>query len=406
MTNVLKLTKMDPRIHVKAYGSVQIFGFDEPEVHCDIKSSQLATLVEKDGQVFVTANASCVLKVPLSASIEIEKVMGSAKITAIENKIEVSKVFGNLVLLDIGTATVEKVGGNFSVRKAAGNVQVEKVAGNLTVEDVAAFICERVGGNCRIKNISGNFNIYKAGGKFVGQSIQEFSGDSKIGGSYTAHKIQMAGELNVGGKIKLRDVRFSDDLQLKAGGSIDVVIDQNQTDVHFKLRSGDEKIRIKNQGELKEHMKGTYDFQIGSELITVTMAAGGSILLSDENNGDQDVVGDLSDEFDFEESAFSEMIRDRVESATKMAEAKVKSAEIHLEQIRERLEEQRGIDLDFGFGESEKRGRSQGMPISPVKRPVGKKGATDEERLMILQMLQDKKISVEEAEKLFRALEE
>jgi hypothetical protein len=120
----------------------------------------------------------------------------------------------------------------------------------------------------------------------------------------------------------------------------------------------------------------------------------------------EEILGDLSDQFEFEESAFDEMIRSRVDSATKMAEAKVKSAEIRLEQIREKLEKQRGIDIDFGFGESEKRVRPPGTPIPPVKRAAGKKGATDEERLMILQMLQDKKISVEEAEMLFRALEE
>jgi hypothetical protein len=36
---------------------------------------------------------------------------------------------------------------------------------------------------------------------------------------------------------------------------------------------------------------------------------------------------------------------------------------------------------------------------------VGKKGATDEERLMILKMLEEKKITVEEAEKLFKVLD-
>ena len=121
---------------------------------------------------------------------------------------------------------------------------------------------------------------------------------------------------------------------------------------------------------------------------------------------EEEIVGDLSDKFEFEESAFDEMIRSRVESATKVAEAKVKSAEIRLEQIREKLEKDRGYGLDFDFSESDMRTRGPQSPIPPVQRPTGKKGASDEERLMILQMLQDKKISVEEAETLFRALEE
>jgi hypothetical protein len=406
MTQILKLTKEDPLVHVKAYGSVQIFGIDEPEVRCDIKSPDLATLVEEEGQVFVTVNASCDLYIPSTASLEIEKVMGSAKIIGIRNKIDVSKVFGNLVLFDIDSANVEKVGGNFSVRQAPSLVHVNKVAGNLTVEDVDSFVCEKVGGNCRIKNVSGTLDIQKAGGKFLGQSIIKIVGGTKIGGSFTARDLQLSGDLDVGGRIRLVNADFADDQKLRAGGNIDVIITGEERDYIFKLRSGDEMIKIKVQEDDIEHRGSTYDYQIGQGVVTVTLAAGGNVSLTDLTDFEEEIVGDLSDQFEFEESAFSEMIHDRVQSATKMAEARVKSAEIHLEKIKERLEKQRGIDLDFGFGESEQSGRSQEPSVPHVKRPVGKKGATDEERLMILQMLQEKKITVEEAETLFRALEE
>jgi len=406
MTHTLNIKENDPLVHLKAYGSVQIFGIDENEVRCDIESPQLATLVEEDGQVFITANDSCDLYLPVSASIEIEKVMGSAKITRIKNKIEVTKVFGNLVLFDIDTAVVEKVGGNFSVSKTAGRVQVEKVAGNLTVEDVDTFVCEKIGGNCQVKNVSGSLDIQKAGGKFLGEAIGNLIGGTKIGGSFTARGIQLSGDLNVGGRIKLENVGFTNDQNTRAGGNIDVTLADGQKDFIFKLRSGDGRIRIKVQEDDIEHRGGTYEYQIGEGKMTVTLVAGGRISLMDQVDSHEEILGDLSDQFEFEESAFDEMIRSRVDSATKMAEAKVKSAEIRLEQIRERLEKQRGIDIDFGFGENEKRVRPPGTPIPPVKRSAGKKGATDEERLMILQMLQDKKISVEEAEILFRALEE
>ncbi len=405
MTHILKLSKSDPLIHVKAYGSVQILGIEEPEVHCEIGSPQLATLVEKDNEVFVTANASCDLRVPVSSSIKIEKVMGSAKISEINNNIDIERAFGNLVLYDIESANVEKVGGNFSVRQAKSHVQVEKVAGNLTAEDVESFACEKVGGNCRIKNVANNLHLAKAGGKFVGQSIREFAGNSKIGGSFTAHSMHLGGALQVGGSIKLRNVTFSGDPNLRAGGNIDVVFGKSQDNTKFIMRSN-AKIRIKTQDKDETRIKGTCDYQLGDGLMSVNMAAGGSIYLSDQLNGVEDVVGDLSDEFNFEESAFSEMIRDRIDSATKMAEAKVKSAEIRLEQIREKVEKQRGFGLDIDFGEGGSSVRTPETPPPPVQRPAGKKGATDEERLMILQMLQDKKISVEDAETLFRALEE
>lgn len=406
MTQILNLTIKDPLVRVKAYGSIQIFGTEETEVRCVIKSPQLATLIKEEGQVLITANASCDLHVPTGASIEIEKVMGSAKISKIQGKIDIAKVFGNLVLGDIGTADVEKVGGNFSVRKAQGPVQVEKVAGNLTVEDVESFICEKVGGSCQVKNVSGSLDIQKAGGKFLGQSIGDLVGGTKIGGSFTARGLQLCGDLNVGGRIKLTNVDFADDQNIRAGGSIDVTLSEVQKDLIFKLRSGDGKIRVKVQGDDIEHRGGTYQYQIGQGQMTVTLASGGHVFLTDQVDLEEEVVGDLSDQFEFEESAFSEMIRDRVESATKMADVKVKSAEIRLEKIREKLEKQRGFGLDFDFGEGEKRVKTPEVPTTPIQRPGSKKGATDEERLMILQMLQEKKITVEEAETLFRALEE
>jgi len=95
---------MEPVIHLKAYSGVQVYGIDQPEVRCDINSSQLATLVEEDGQVYVTINASCTVEVPSNSSLVIEKGMGSVKIKNIHNKIDIEKVLGNLVLNDIEKA--------------------------------------------------------------------------------------------------------------------------------------------------------------------------------------------------------------------------------------------------------------------------------------------------------------
>jgi hypothetical protein len=257
-----------------------------------------------------------------------------------------------------------------------------------------------------VKNVPGSLDIQKAGGNFTGQSIGNLVDGTKVGGSFTARDIHLSGDLNVGGRIKLTNVDFSNDQNIRAGGNVNVTLADEQKDLVFKLRSGDGKIRLKVQGDDIEHKGGTYEYQVGQGGMIVTLASGGKICVSDQLDLDEEIVGDLSDQFEFEESAFDEMIRNRVESATKMAEAKVKTAEIRLEQIREKLESQRGFGLDINFGESEQKSRTTEAPRPPVQRAAGKKGATDEERLMILQMLQDKKISVEEAETLFRALEE
>jgi hypothetical protein len=90
-----------------------------------------------------------------------------------------------------------------------------------------------------------------------------------------------------------------------------------------------------------------------------------------------------------------------------LAEAKVRATEIRLGKLHEKLENEFGFKLDIDLGKDVPdvpTPPSVHAPI-PVSRPAGKKGATDEERLMILKMLQDKQISVEEAENLFKVLE-
>ena len=208
MTHILNLTRDDPVIHLKAYGGVRIKGVDQADVQCEIDAPQLATLVEEDGHVYVTVNASCQLTVPMASSIEIERGMGSIKVENITNEIRIEKVLGNLILFEVGSASVEKVGGNFSVRKATGPVQIEKVAGTLVVEEVAAFACEKVGGHCYAKNVQGNFSLEKAGGNFLGQSLDGLTSVGKVGGSFIARDIQLKGDLNAGGKLELINFDF------------------------------------------------------------------------------------------------------------------------------------------------------------------------------------------------------
>ena len=408
MTHILHLTQDEPVIHLKAYGGVQIEGIDEPEVQCDIAAPQLATLVEEDGHVYVTVNSSCRLRVPSSSSIEIERGMGSVKVANIKKQISIEKVLGNLVLFDIHAATIAKVGGNFSVRKSEGPVEIEKVAGNLVVEDAASFRCEKVGGNCKVRNVQGDFTLEKAGGKFLAEGIGGLTSITKVGASFVARDLQLAGDLKAGGRIKLENISLPEDLGLRAGSDIHLVLREGAADMAFSIRSGAHRIRIKTELDDLDIRDGSYDYQMGDDLKSHSLSAGGGVSITDSLENGEDIVGDLSDQFTFEESPFSELIQERVDSATRKAEAKIRTAEIRLEQIRERVEKNRGFNIDVELGDRSSREKAQapGQPVPPVTRPAGKKGASDEERLMILKMLEDSKITVDEAETLFKALED
>ncbi len=406
MIQNLQLTRDDPVIHLKAYGGVKIKGVAKAEVACEINAPQLATLVEEDGHVYITVNAACSMTVPEKSSLEIEKGMGSIKITGVHNKIRIEKALGNLVLNDVGEVKVEKIGGNFAVHQASGGVHVEKVGGNLFLSDLGSFAGEKIGGNCTAKAIRGDFVLEKMGGEFKGQDIAGHLRVERAGGSFTARAVMLTGSLHTGGDIRLMDFDLAESqLDLRAGGDIHLELGEDFTAANFVMRSAGQDIRIKLNDDDISMTAHNYDYSMDGAEREVEIAAGGSISLSELADSEGDVVGDLSDNFVYEESAFSELIRERVESATRRAEAKVKAAEVRLDQIRERVEKHRGFNINVDLGGGDRSERPE-QPVPPVSRPAGKKGASDEERLMILKMLQDKKITVDEAEQLFKALEE
>lgn len=407
MAHVLNLTRDDPIIHLKAYGGVKIKGVEQLEVTCEIDAPQLATLVEENGHVYVTVNSACRLQVPVKSSIEIERGMGSVMIETITGSISIEKVLGNLVLIDIDRAVVEKVGGNFAARKTSGIIKIEKIAGSLTVDDVHTILCEKVGGNCILHNVHGDCRIEKAGGKCLAQNVAGQAVFAKFGGNLKAREINLQSDVKVGGNIELINCKFANDLSLLAGGNVSIALLEDQTGLTMGIRSGGHDIKINAHGEEIQTRGTEYDYQLGDGGVKISVGAGGSVSVIDAPKQGEDIIGDLSNRFTFEESAFSELIKERIDTATRRAEAKVKAAEIRLGQIQDRVEKFRGININVGFGDDEDGDVPPipKQPVPPVSRPAGKKGATDEERLMILKMLQDGTISVDEAETLFKAME-
>ena len=408
MTQKMNLTSDQPIVHIKAYGGIIMEGHDQNEIVCEIEAPQLATMVEENGHVYITVNSSCSVTLPMLSSIIIERGMGSIEIRNIKNKIEIEKALGNLLLKEIKEAAVEKVGGNFAVRKATGSVTVEKVGGNLVLEDVGSFTCEKIGGSCFSRNIQGDLTLEKAGGSVKAQNIGGVIRISRLGGSFIAKDVTVGEDIRAGGDILIKNFEIGKkDLSFKAGGCIHLEFGDDFGGCAFSMHSGVHQIRIALGNDDLSIGEESYDYQMGNTDRIVEMAAGGDISLTGISDPGEDVVGDLSDFFDFEKSPFSEMIRDRIDYATRKAEAKVRAAQIRLDQMQDRLEKKRfpKIHTDFEAIMGKLSPERPEPPMPPVSRPAGRKGASDEERLMILKMLQDKKITVDDAEKLFIALE-
>jgi hypothetical protein len=153
---------------------------------------------------------------------------------------------------------------------------------------------------------------------------------------------------------------------------------------------------------------------LGSGAAKIELSAGGDVRLTNQAN-----AAESADEFgnfaglNFDWSGFGERISRQVERATgqaarraeeaarragKLAEDAARRAERHAERHARRW----GGRVNFGPGPSWDFG-PKGVPTPPgvpKSEPVA-----DEERMAILKMLQEKKITSEQAEQLLRALE-
>jgi len=130
---------------------------------------------------------------------------------------------------------------------------------------------------------------------------------------------------------------------------------------------------------------------LGSGGAAINLQAEGDVMVTSRESDWESAA-----EFDFGGSwplpdDFSERINRRVQEATKRATMRAEAA---ARRVEERVHQQHARRFSFNW--------TPGHPVPPVP-PV--EPVSDEERMTILRMLQEKKITAEEAEKLLSALE-
>jgi hypothetical protein len=164
------------------------------------------------------------------------------------------------------------------------------------------------------------------------------------------------------------------------------------------LSAGDaDDIRVEMPGVPKRDGSNPRSVVLGSGGAAINLEAEGDVMVTSRESEWASAA-----EFDFGGNwplpdDFSERINRRVQEATgraqRQAEAAMRRAEDNMRRAESDMRRMRGRRFSFNW--------SGGRPPSaPPVEPV-----SDEERMTILKMLQDKKISAEEAEKLLSALE-
>ncbi len=353
------------------HGDLHVMGWERAEVLARARSDSDLSLDQRGDQIMLTCHDDCVLRVPQSASLDLVNVMGDARVRMVRGALTVRRA-GDLAVHGAGPTTVETVSGDCVVKAIAGDLQVNRVGGDLSARDVQGqFVATAVGGDIRIGGIAG-------------------MATASAGGDISLNLAPTPGQ----------KCRFT------AGGDISARVPET-ANARFSMTSRADAIRVRIPGVPNDAGKGVRQVTLGDGSAEIILTAGGDISLSSDSAGQN--VDDLGARLDAEFSRMGDLIAQRTqEAAQRMAsriEAKAQRAARKAERMAQRVareaEQQSRGWMRHGHPFE---GRHFAGPFAPPP-PPGAQPVTDEERLAVLRMVEQKKITVEQAEKLLAALE-
>jgi DUF4097 and DUF4098 domain-containing protein YvlB len=405
------ITSAEPIVLVDAvYGNLQVEGWERAEIQLQSNSDETAAL-RQDGEAYrVKTTSDCLLHLPYQASLTVTSVHGGARIKLVHKPVTAGRVLGSLAVDDTGAIHAESVYGEIIARGVAGDLTIDQVLGNAWIEDVK--------GNCSLDRVAGDLEMQNIGGDVRASA----SGDAHIrldslGGM--SYKIEASGDIafNVPEAINAK-------IQISCRGN----------NITLDLPDGQRRLETRS-----------HELTLGNGNASILLKASGSVSLrcgegstSGAQETDQafariaeDFSQKISGDIDTQMKILDEQMEHLSESISRVGMASVETdrimrraresserANVRAQQKMQRAREKLDRKLAAAQRKVEENERESGQqresqnkktwsfewptPASPAQREPE---VSDEERLMILRMLEQKKISLAEAEQLLEALE-
>jgi hypothetical protein len=388
-------TSLAPEVFIETIqGSLQVKGWDRPEVSVKAQPDDL-NVEEQEDVLHLSCQGDCMVRLPSGASVRVGKVQGEARFKFLDDNLQIDKIAGNLTLRNLAEVQVESVDGALNARNIAGDLLAERISGNASLRNIQ--------GRCQLAKVNGNLDL-----RSVEDSLEaECSGNARI-------------------RLYTLQVEIPPDANLD-----------------IKLHSAGESIRLRLAGQTQNLNASNHELTLGSGGAAMQLDAGGSILLEsgpaggfardDEPEVDEDFA-DLGDQISRQVEAqmqavtrqineqlasltasmnqfgLSEEQRQRIlEQARRSGERATEKAQEQARRAQEKLERKleaarRRSEMKDRHAERRSR-RSFNVEIGVRTAEPASEPVSDEERLTILRMLEQKKISLAEANALLDALE-
>lgn len=355
----------NPKIQLdRVGGDLSVVGWDGAELL--IKSDEEEARFEQTNEVVsLSSGGDLSLRLPKGASLEIKFIGGDASLRNVPGGIAIQEAHGDLSIRDAGSISIDTIHADFSLRGAKGDLHIKNAHGDVSIRDVDGNVTlDSVADDLALRGARGNIKVN------VGDDVVVYL-EPKADGAYA---------VNAGDDILLVLPKNANATVSMQGDAIDVDWPGIEKD-----QEATQRVVVLGDGSAK-----------------ISLNAGGDVRLT--NKAD---AAESADEFgnfaglNFDWSGFGDRISRQVEQATVRAAKRAEEAARRVERHVERQTRRGRVGVDFGrWNWDFKGGPKPPTPPEPPTEPVA-----EEERMTILKMLAEKKITAQQAEELLNALE-
>lgn len=385
-------------------GILHITGWNREEIRIKDLGEETHTKKKKNSLEISSSN-DVLISIPHNLEVKVKSVSSDVTIKGMRGLVDIISVSGDLNIRDISTLSIKNVAGDLIASRVQGDLRAISVSGDVIIDNVQ--------GQVELKGVKGDIQIDTVGGGI----------DANASGSgilyfhpvpWQAYRVQVGGDLSI---------------TLPADTSVDLLIKSGTRDI--SIFPG--KLDITSQ-------EGKLEQQLGEGGPTLSLTAGGKVFIidneftvftgikmnledlstmaagftADTNDYIRDNLDHLEEELRESLSGLSETFKDiglseenlrelgsYIEETSRMAAEKAEIAAIKAQaKVEKKIAKARRMALQA-------REKTKQFDLNKFleRESANKKAVSDSERLLILEMLQDKKISPVEAEELLNALE-
>jgi len=413
------------RLHVRrAGGDLRLIGTDESYLRLQgdgdeadfapqYQSGDLTMDVREDCTLFVPRALHVTIDGPvgelqaleLAGDFSLEAARGDVTLKSLTGRVQLGAVSGDAQIAGAGAVAVGDVQGDLTASDIALSLRVGNIAGDADVRAAQLAELGSVRGDLRADRINGDFTAGTISGDAKLTAVAGRAALGAVGGDARLAGVGNVGALQAGGDLYVDTALDGEsEYRFAAGGDVTLALPRG-TNAQIECMAGGDTL---NQFEGNRKRGGrAASFTLGAGGARVRVQAGGDIKIKPREGEAMEFRFEIHREEmerakDELKRAKDEMHRVRREIRAQVREQKAGIRRSVREDVEGAMRRSFTFNTPgFPFGGGPRPGAQK--PMRDAAAPA-KAGASEEERLEILKMLEQKRLTTEQAEMLLAAL--